>query len=83
MKEQLPRNQGLPLFSLAHPKRFTNTDSDQFPQSLEIPQNPSCPGNGLRGQGTEKERAGERISGDIGGIAGAGVSGKVFYFKGF
>jgi hypothetical protein len=67
----------------ALPKDCKNTDSTDLSQLFVFQQNLSCPGNGLRGQGTEKERGGERISSEIGGIAGAGVFGKVFYFKGF
>ncbi|MDH3660086.1 MAG: hypothetical protein OEU92_08660, partial [Alphaproteobacteria bacterium] len=56
---------------------------ETFWTAVIFQQNTSCPGNGPRGQGTEKERRGERNSGEMGGFAGAVRFRKAFYFKGF
>jgi hypothetical protein len=68
---------------LTYPKDSKNRESANLSQPTVFQQNPSCPGNGLRGQGTEKERGVERILGEIGGMAGAGLFGKAFCFNGF
>jgi hypothetical protein len=49
----------------------------------ELDTNAALRERAVRGQATEKERGGERNSGEIGRAAGAGCFGKAFCFKGF